>query len=105
MAKRKPLDPRTVLKQIEEAGSDLDLTQLASDLLAAFGGTAGLAQKCIDQFEETTSTTAKGKMLDSVMRMLTIAIPKKDALDALVGADTKDLEATLAKLLGRGAAA
>lgn len=90
----------TVLKLLDEAGDSLDLSQLAQDVLQEFGGTKGFAKKCFEYFNSVTSATAKGRMLEAVMRLLSFATPKdKDPLEGLANSQTPDLEQLLAKLL------
>lgn len=106
MAKKKPtVTPETLLRLLDETAGSLDLSQLATDLLDAFGGTKGLAEKCLQHFEAATPT-GKGKMLEAVMRLLAAATPKDaDPLAAVGSAKTADIEKLLAGLMKKGAPA
>lgn len=96
-------DPDKVLALLEEAGDELDVSKLASELLAAFGGASGLAKKCLEFYvSEKTNVTSKGRMLEAVMRLLSFATPKDgDPFAGIPNARTEDLERLLGRFVGQ----
>lgn len=106
MARKKKLDPEAVMAAISGAGSELDLSELAGELLREFGGAAALARDFVQQYHSDRATpTAKSRMMETVMRILTAAAPKNDPLAENLGQLRADqLQTMLGRLLQKGQA-
>lgn len=78
MPRRKPSE---VLDAIANA-KPIDIEEVASEMLEAFGGPRGYAEKCLHEYQrEGTPATARVKLLDGVGRLAAIASGKNKAED------------------------
>ncbi len=71
MPKRKPSE---VMELAETARASLDVSELAHALMTQFGGTAEFARHYIAEYNAAKpGSIAKGKMLESVLRIVNLA--------------------------------
>lgn len=101
--KKKLPSPNAVLNAIREAGKSLNVTELATEMLEAFGGPKEFAATFRAEFDAAPSGgVAKSKMLECVTRMVSQAHARnKDALDDLSQFDDADLRTLFHQLMAQ----
>lgn len=100
MAREPKTSAAGVLSAVNEADRDLDINRLAEQALDAFGGSEEFFQKLYREYSgDKTSSIARTKMLESVLRLLTAAAAKKPPAGDTAGMTDEELEAALARLI------
>ena len=89
-----------VLHLVNQAKGSIDVGELASELMDAFGGPKALATAYYDEFAMSVGI-AKTKLLEGVLRVLAHAGDKRPTNLDLTGLTEQDLESALERMLNR----
>jgi hypothetical protein len=75
-------DPSKVMEVIEEAGNAINVSEVASELLSAFGGSKTFAASFKQEYDDAKpGSVSRSKMLEAVLRSLQAAAPKDKPQD------------------------
>lgn len=85
------LKPSEIIDRLSKAKS-INLDELAADMLEAFGGPRGYAEKCFKEYQnESTPPVARAKILEGVRHLAVAAASKNKGVDDMSGATEEEL--------------